>query len=312
MSRDAFDAQVARGLRYDPTTHRWKQVGARMDEVARAEVAPKGPSGKAWDDPNMTRGEFISDYRARYPSTKLDDAALGRKYDDGMRLNPDTGRMRRPQYSNDEIRAWYLKQNGSIEELNKQWVAQGLSAEERARRAYEIRHGARVRARAMMQDRAQVRDLNARDMQKYGNPDGPTFEQLVKQAEAKGNTGDARYEAIVGSSQRTDAATNARFGLQGKDSVSGGPAPGSGATHAGDHAGGHGGHHHDPEHVIHEAWEGAEGPVKALHAEHAVVEVVGHGHGGGHEDEHHEPDHGEGHGQAHDDEHAEDKDGGHH
>lgn len=225
LTREAVQAKMGEGLRYDPRSGRWKQVGGRLDEIAKAKAAPKGPSGRRWDDPDLSKAEFVQDYRARQPNTKLTDAELAAKYDQGMRLNPETGRLRKPQWSNDEIRNWYLKENGTIEALDQKWLAEGLGAEERARRAYEIRHGARVKARSMMQDKRAVADLQARDVKKYGNPDGPTFEQLVEKARKAGKQGDAPYDEIVGSSQRTDKATNERFGLQGKDSRSGDAAP---------------------------------------------------------------------------------------
>ena len=118
-------------------------------------------------------------------------------------------------WDNTEIRQHYLAINETIGPLNEQWTAQGLSAEERARRAYELRHNARVTCREMMGDRAEVDRLRAADLKDYGNPDGPTFDQLVAKQRAKGLEGDAVYEAILGSSQRTNASVNQRLGLQG-------------------------------------------------------------------------------------------------
>ena len=66
----------------------------------------------------------------------------------------------------------------------------------------------------MMTSPEEVDDLRRRDQEKYGNPDGPTFEQLVESAKKKGVTGDAVHEGIVGSSQRTDEATNAAHGIK--------------------------------------------------------------------------------------------------
>lgn len=115
--------------------------------------------------------------------------------------------------TNAEIRQWYNDQVAVIPALNEQWVNEGLSAEERARRAHEIRHNARLQAREFMPDKQEVADLQARDLQKYGNPDGPTFDQLVEANRAKGMTGDAVYEAIINSSNRTNAEYNQRFGV---------------------------------------------------------------------------------------------------
>jgi hypothetical protein len=67
-----------------------------------------------------------------------------------------------------------------ISKLNLEWVAQGRSLEERARHAWQIRHEARTEARSMMESAVEIEDLRARDLRLYGNPDGPTFEQLVQ------------------------------------------------------------------------------------------------------------------------------------
>lgn len=68
--------------------------------------------------------------------------------------------------------------------------------------------------RALMLDRADVEALRRRDLNKYGNPDGPAFAQMVERSVTQGKTEDQAYEEIIGSSVRTDAATNAKMGLQ--------------------------------------------------------------------------------------------------
>lgn len=115
--------------------------------------------------------------------------------------------------TNAEIRQWYNDQVAPIPTLNEQWLKQGLNAEQRARKAQEIRHHARVQARAYMQDKNEVADLQARDKEKYGNPDGPTFDYLVAANKKKGLTGDAVFEEIIGSSNRTNAEYNAKFNV---------------------------------------------------------------------------------------------------
>jgi hypothetical protein len=107
-----------------------------------------------------------------------------------------------------EVRAYYLRTVAAIGPENDGWKRQGLPAEERARRAFQIRHDARETARAMMKSSAEVALLEARDSRKYGHPDGPTFDELVARQKAKGALGDAVYEAIVESAQRTDGIVN--------------------------------------------------------------------------------------------------------
>lgn len=113
-----------------------------------------------------------------------------------------------------EVRAYYLKTVASIGPSSEAWKRDGVPAEERARRAFQIRHDARVIARAMMKNRAEVALLEARDREKYGHPDGPTFDELVARQKAKGVTGDAAYEAIVESAQRTDGLANELAGAK--------------------------------------------------------------------------------------------------
>jgi len=115
--------------------------------------------------------------------------------------------------TNAEIRKWYLEQVARIPELNRQWLAQGLSARERAEAAWRIRHEARLVERAMMIDPAEVALLQARDLAEYGNPDGPTFEFLVEKLKDAGLEGDGVYEAIVEGSYRTSAGVNRKLRL---------------------------------------------------------------------------------------------------
>ena len=111
-------------------------------------------------------------------------------------------------WSNAEVRGHYLKLVGEIGPANARWKGESLSAEERARRAFQMRHEARITGRAMMSDRSEVLALEERDKAKYGHPDGPTFDELVKRNQAKGLAGDAVFEAIVESAQRTNGAVN--------------------------------------------------------------------------------------------------------
>jgi hypothetical protein len=117
------------------------------------------------------------------------------------------------RWSNREIRAYYLTLTRDIEARNAAWVSEGKSARDRARLAYDIRHNARLTCRAMMASRAEVLLLRARDLAKYGNPDGPTFEALVRSAKKKGLRGDAVYESIIRGAQRTDQGVTRRLKL---------------------------------------------------------------------------------------------------
>jgi len=69
--------------------------------------------------------------------------------------------------------------------------------------------------RAMMGSKFDVLKLQLRDLWKYGSINGPTFEKLVAK-EQKRAKGDQVYENIIGSSQRTDEATNDKYGKNKK------------------------------------------------------------------------------------------------
>lgn len=116
--------------------------------------------------------------------------------------------------SNAEIRQWYNDQVSTIPEQDKKWVAEGLTSQQRAQKAYDIRHHARIQAREFMQNKEEVTALQARDTAKYGNPDGPTFEYLVNKSTAKGLTEEEAYQGIIGSANRTNAAYNKKFGVK--------------------------------------------------------------------------------------------------
>jgi hypothetical protein len=117
------------------------------------------------------------------------------------------------RWSNAEIRGYYLRLTGNIDALNRKWAAQGLSVRQRARKAYEVRHNARMTCRAMMSSRAEVLLLRARDKLKYGHSDGPTFGQLVEKARKAGLRGDAVYESILQGAKRTNETVNRGMGF---------------------------------------------------------------------------------------------------
>ena len=115
--------------------------------------------------------------------------------------------------TNAEIRKWYLEQVAQIPELNEQWLAQGLSAKERAKKAWQIRHDARLTAREMMADPEEIEDLKQRDIAEYGNEEGPTFEFLVNEWRDAGLKGNAVYVAIIEGARRTNRGVNKKLAL---------------------------------------------------------------------------------------------------
>jgi len=117
-------------------------------------------------------------------------------------------------WTDGEVRAFYVRRVAAIGPADAQRKKEGMPALDRARLAFQSRREARLLARAMMKEGAEVEALRQRDRQKYGDPDGPTFDSLVAHEQQKGLTGDAVYEAVIASAQRTDRALNEALGIQ--------------------------------------------------------------------------------------------------
>lgn len=116
--------------------------------------------------------------------------------------------------TNEEVRQWYLDEFGKIPALNEAWVRDGIELEERARRAWQIRHNARITARSMMENPLEVEKLRERDVKFYRNPDGPSFEYQVEEAKAKGLVGEKIYESIIASSQVSNTEINRKLNIR--------------------------------------------------------------------------------------------------
>lgn len=110
--------------------------------------------------------------------------------------------------TNCEIRIWYNYQVVAISKLNEKWIADGTELETRAREAYRLRHNARVNARFMMQDKEEVKQFQERDLAKYGNPDGPTFDFLLNNFIKEGHTKEEGYEKIIVSASTASPVYN--------------------------------------------------------------------------------------------------------
>jgi hypothetical protein len=135
--------------------------------------------------------------RSRRPSNASSERVQG----------PEASGAKKPT-TNADIRKWYVDKVATIPELDRQWAAQGVSMEERAKRAVAIRHDARLEARKMMSSPLEVAMLRARDFFTYGSINGPSFDQLVKKAEGKGLRGDDVFKELIGSSNRTNQTVN--------------------------------------------------------------------------------------------------------
>lgn len=134
-----------------------------------------------------------------------------------MPANPEEARTLKQggmHWSDCDIRVYYNVLVSKIPALEARLQAEGKSAEEQARAAFDIRHNARMTCRAMMDSELEVKVLRERDREKYGNPDGPTFEMLVKKDSARGLSPEASYTDIIRSSQHTDESVNRECGIE--------------------------------------------------------------------------------------------------
>lgn len=113
--------------------------------------------------------------------------------------------------TNRQVRQWYKERLSQIPALNQAWMREGITVEQRARKAWQIRHHARLRARELMEDPREVELLRNRDLKLYGDPNGPTFAFLVEKAASLGWVGDKIYEVIIGDSSTTNAEVDQRF-----------------------------------------------------------------------------------------------------
>jgi hypothetical protein len=122
-------------------------------------------------------------------------------------LPPATVQISMPN-NNCDIRTWYNFQVLAIPQLNNYWITQEIPLEERAHKAYNIRHNARIHARYMMPNQEEVALLQKRDLAKYGNPDGPTFEDLLQKNKDKGMTLKQIHGYIIQTASKTNNSYN--------------------------------------------------------------------------------------------------------
>ncbi|OBQ17613.1 MAG: hypothetical protein AN481_18805, partial [Aphanizomenon flos-aquae LD13] len=95
---DVVDEPAAKKPKPDETTTETSpetKIETTKPESAKL-IEDIGPSGKRWDDPTMTEAEFIRDYQNRYPKSSLSETDLKQYFQDGKRLNPETGRLAKP------------------------------------------------------------------------------------------------------------------------------------------------------------------------------------------------------------------------
>ncbi|MBE7448614.1 MAG: DUF4157 domain-containing protein [Kofleriaceae bacterium] len=213
---------------------------------ARNQPGPASPAGGAhWTDTAREHGLRAIEGQRRFAGTRADVeravAAFRKKGATVLPIHDDAGTIRyrvtsrdgraqlelegwnehHPSYlpepdldlpdrTDPKIRQWYNDAVKGIPALDARWRGDGVPLEERARRAYTIRHHARIQARQMMQKESAVAGLHVRDAVVHGDQDGPSFDQLVEQNMAKGMTREEALEAIIDGARRTNKDYNRR------------------------------------------------------------------------------------------------------
>jgi hypothetical protein len=129
---------------------------------------------------------------------------------EGFRAMPLDPYPPREQDRND-VHAAYKAKLAELGSLDAQWLAEGLSLEERARRGHAYRRRARFWARDQSVDAGDAAVLEVRDLEVHGNPEGPSFEELINRGLQKGKSLDEVYLGIIGSAQRSNAEVDAKY-----------------------------------------------------------------------------------------------------
>ena len=112
--------------------------------------------------------------------------------------------------TNAEVRLWYHQRVKDIGRLVRDLRQRGVAVREVAQLAWRLRRSAVQEARGQMGNADDVEVLRMRNLAKYADPDGPSFEYVVERARERRLTGDDVYEEVIRSALRTDPVTNLR------------------------------------------------------------------------------------------------------
>ncbi|MEL6498013.1 MAG: transglutaminase domain-containing protein [Planctomycetota bacterium] len=120
-----------------------------------------------------------------------------------------TARLAAKQYATRvDVRASYKRSLAEIQNEVVQMQNSGASLQTQARYVHHRRNALKMRAQEELGliDRSAAR---ARNRVKYGNPEGPTFEQMLTKArDDYGLVGDDAYRFVIGSGQRSNTGIN--------------------------------------------------------------------------------------------------------
>ncbi len=114
--------------------------------------------------------------------------------------------------SNHQARAYVKGRKAELREAQAARERSGMSLDERARMAHAERAEMNQTAQEMMFWEGDVQQIRLRQQKEYGNPNGPTYEQLLQQKIRNGSTpNEARREIIDGASKGNPLADK-KFG----------------------------------------------------------------------------------------------------
>ncbi len=148
---------------------------------------------------NPTFDELVAKHEARgLVGDQVYDAII----DTATRSHVEAGTL-----SAGETTAVYTQGERWIRELNEQLVAEGVSAEDRARSLFDLRRSLRSWTRALMSNQ-DAADLLA------GLESDPTFDDLVARHQARGLVGDEVYDAIIDTATRSHYAASTLSDLE--------------------------------------------------------------------------------------------------
>lgn len=112
-----------------------------------------------------------------------------------------------------DLRSIYVDAEEMMAEWQHALETAGEDVETIARLMHMYRETKKMFVRELMVDENAVACLNGRDTALYGQPMGPTFDQLMEQAMAKGAENEtAAHNQIIGSSKRSNADVNRQTG----------------------------------------------------------------------------------------------------
>ena len=214
------------GLRVSP---REKALGMMRDQARKMGLHPRliaapkirdsnakikeGSEGFQAADSVQKIGNFKDDPAdpKNVPSAPKEPVVDGKQVHEGLKLPPyEPGTL-----DNTETRKVYTTGEQEIRAMIAQDQANGLSAEQTAKNAFERRNALRTWCRQLMADQAAAAGLNQTDP-------NLTWEQLMQKQAAKGNTGEAAYNAVIESSTRSRPSVNQSTGV---DPENPGPLP---------------------------------------------------------------------------------------